>query len=154
MNRTYECKNITINWAGLNLSRGWGPDAFLTITPNEDRVTTEYGADGQMAPSKTANRGARIELVTMQTADVNKEIGALAAAQDIIGAELEFSPFTVSDNTGKSVQFVADNAILVDNPDHEFGLTNGTKTWAWECETFIDGSDVSTITAALQDYIL
>jgi len=153
MNRNYESTNIDVNWGPLDISKGWGPDVFLTVTGNEDRVTTDYGSDGQMAASKTANRGARIELTLWQTADVNKAIGAVAALQDKIGEEIPSYPFTINDKTGQSSNFVTLNAILVDSPDTEFGATNGTKTWVWECETFIDGADVSTITEALADYI-
>lgn len=153
MNRTYECKNIKINWLDLNLSSGWGPDAFLSITQNEDLINRQYGADGQMAPSKNSNRGAVIELTLMQTSEVNDQIGEYAAAQMIVGNELQFAPFIVTDDTGQSVKFVADNALLVDSPDHEFGLINGTKTWVWECETFIDGADAATTVANLQSYL-
>lgn len=150
---TYESGNITATWNGVDLSSGWVEDTFLDIQPIGERVTVKFGADGQMAASKMANRGATITMTFQQTSETNKKIAQIAALQDTIGGGLAFSPFTVIDNTGNSIHFVALNAVLTEVAGNTFGNESGEKTWVWICESYLQAEDPSTITAALGDYL-
>lgn len=152
MSYTYEAGNVDVNWSGIDLSTGWGEDTFLTITPNSDRVEATAGAGGERTYSKIADKSATIEMTFTQTADVIKEIGGVAGIQDLIGADLEFAPFKVVDGTGKSVNFVCENAVLMSVSEVTFGRAAGERTFTWDCEFYIMSDDPATITNAFDQY--
>jgi len=152
-NNTYESSNISVQWFDIDLSTGWGEDTFLTIEPLGARVEAKFGAEGSVSPNKLANKGATISLTLAQTADANKKIADIWAAQEVIGAPINVSPFQVIDRTGDSAHFVALNAFLTEVPGHSFAATSGEKTWVWVCESYIETSDPSTVTSALRDYL-
>jgi hypothetical protein len=153
MSWLYESGAVTVTWNGLDLSSGWAEDTFLEIAPLSDRITATPGADGRFGYSKMANKGATITMTFQQTAPVNKKIAQIAAAQDALGGALQFSPFTVIDETGDSVHFLALNAVLTQVPTTTFGNAMGEKAWVWVCESYLQAEDPATITAALSDYI-
>ncbi|BAV80942.1 hypothetical protein [Vibrio phage RYC] len=153
MSYTYEAAGVSVNWYGLNLSEGWGEDTFLTITPNSERVRYKVGANGQYTFSKMADKGCTISMTFTDVAPVNKKVGGLAGAQDLIGNALAIAPFTVVDETGKSVHFICENAVLTEVSDIEFGAESGERTWTWVAETYIMAEDPATITAGLDRWI-
>lgn len=150
---SYEARNVTVSWAGEDLSKGWAEDTFLTIEPLGARQEVTFGADGGAAYSKMSNRGATITMTFQQTAPVNKKIAQIAAIQDKVGAALKIAEFKVIDNTGDSVHFLALNAVLTEVASNEFGNTIGEKTWVWICESYLVAEDPATITAALDQYL-
>jgi len=152
-NNTYESSNISVSWYDVDLSTGWGEDTFLTIEPLGARVEAKFGADSSVTPVKMANKGATISLTLAQTADANKKIANIWAAQDAKGGEVVISPFQVIDRSGDSAHFVALNAFLTEVPGHSFAASSGEKTWVWVCESYIETSDPSTVTSALRDYL-
>lgn len=152
-NKQYESGSIVVTWNKIDLSTGWAEDTFLTVEPLTERVTLTFGADGTMTPSKMANKGATITLTLQQTADANKRIADIWAAQDVIGAPIPVSPFSIIDESGDSAHFVALNAVLSEVPGHSFGNAVGEKAWVWVCESYIETSDPSTVTSALRDYL-
>lgn len=153
MNKTYESGSIIVNWDILDLSSGWADDTFLTIEPLNERVGTTFGADGAMTPSKMSNKGATITLTLKQTAQTNKDIASIWAEQEIIGADIIVSPFSIIDPLGDSVSFVALNAILTEVPGISFANAAGERAWVWVCESYLEADDPSIITQALQDYL-
>ncbi len=153
MSQYYEAGNVTVNWNGVDLSTGWAADTFLTITPNAARIEHTAGAGGTYTFSKIADKGATIKMTFQDVSPVNKSIATVAAAQDLIGGSIDISPFTVLDNTGDSVHFVAFNAVLTEVPEVNFGRASGERTWTWVCESFINTDDPATITTAIESYL-
>ena len=151
-NRTYEPGSVRISWNGIDLSTGWGEDTFLTIEPLSERVQYIFGADGITTPVKMSNKGATISLTLTQTAEANKDIANVWAAQEVIGAPVQIGAFVVEDLVGDSAHFVTLNAGLSEVPGHSFATSPSEKTWVWVCETYIETSDPSTITSALDQY--
>lgn len=154
MSMFYESANILVSWNGLNLSQGWGEDSFLTITPNSPRISYKSGADGSYTYSKMADKGATLTMTFTDVADVNLQISAVSAAQDLIGAKLPIAPFLVIDQTGNSVHFLATNCVLTEISDVEFSASSGERTWTWVCETYIASNDLSSVTSALKGYLV
>lgn len=153
MSYFYESGAVEVTWYTVNLSEGWAEDTFLTITPNAARVETSAGADGTYTFSKIADKGCTITMTFKDVAPINKKIGAIAGAQDLLGDTLPVAPFTVVDKTGDSVHFVALNAVLTEVPEISFGRVSGEKTWTWVAELYIMSEDLSTVTSALDQYI-
>lgn len=153
MSYYYEAGNVEVTWYTENLSEGWGEDTFLEITPNAARVEHQAGADGTYTFSKIADKGCTIKMTFKDVSPVNKKLGEILAGQDLIGASLPFAPFTVVDNTGDSVHFLALNAVLTEVPDISFQRISGEKTWTWVCESFLMAEDPSTITSAISSYV-
>lgn len=151
--RTYEAGALVVNWFGVDLSTGWAEDTFLTITPLAAKVETTFGADGKAADSKLANRGATIELTLKQSSTTNFDIAAIAAAQDVIGADIPIAPFTVEDPHGGTRYWVALNARLTQGPTQTFGASMGEVTWMWTCENYYDTNDPETFTSLIRNYI-
>lgn len=149
----YESGNVKVTWNGENLSEGWAADAFLEIEPLSARNEMEFGCDGQMAPSKMANRGATIKMTFQQTAPINKKLAKIASLQDKLGGKIPFSPFTVEDTTGDSAHFVALEAMLTELAGHSFGAKAGTKTWVWVCESYFETDNPLDVFAALTDFL-
>lgn len=149
----YESSAIEISWNGIDLSEGIAADSFLSIVPLGNRIEETFGADGDMAVSKQANKGATITLTLQQTSETNKKIAKIAFAQDITGGKIPVKPFRVVDHTGNSANFLAHNAFLKTNASHEFGANVGEKTWVFVCQSFITAEDPSTITSAISNIL-
>lgn len=148
----YSSADLVVNWNGLDLATGWAEDTFLTIEPNSERVMYTVGCDGQIAPSKSANKSATITLTYQQNAPVIKDIAAIFAAQDLIGGEFILSPFYIEDPNNETY-FVTLNAFVTEVPTNEFGAAQGERSYVFVCESYLLSDDPSTITSALGDYI-
>ena len=153
MSYQYESAGVEVEWSGLNLSEGWGEDTFLTITPMGARTEHSAGADGIYTFSKLADKGCTIEMTFKDVAPINKKLANILAAQDVIGASLEFAPFKVVDTTGDSVHFLTLNAVLTEVPDISFQAASGERTWKWVAESYLLAEDITTITSALASYV-
>lgn len=152
MSKFYEAANITCNWNGINLSTGWAEDTFLTITPNSPQMTHTVGAAGSYVFSKSSDKGATITMTFQDTADAVTLIAAVNGAQGIIGAKPKIGVFTVTDLVGGTVNFITDNAVLTEMPEHSFGKEAGERTFTWVCETFIMTESTETATSYLSSY--
>ena len=153
MTMFYEAGSVEITWNGEDLSSGIGADTFLMIEPNAPRVTHKAGNDGQYAFSKNSDKGCKITLTLQQTSPTNDIIANFYALQDIVGAQLPISPFTVVDPVGKSSNFLALNAVLTEMPTNEYAAESGEKTYVWIAESYLSAKDPSTITNAIANYV-
>lgn len=153
----YESANIDASWGvgdtAIDLTKGWADNTFLTVVQVNAMLEEGFGADGQMGISKMAGKGGTITLTLKQTAPLNKELSRIAKLQMVRGAPVVAAPFQVIDKTAGSAHFVALNAVLKAQADHEFANTMGEKTWVWVCESFIPTDDPATITASITDWI-
>jgi hypothetical protein len=150
---TYEAGDFKATWYGIDLSTGLADDTFLEISPLGDRIEESFSANGQMAISKLGNRGATITMTFKQGADVNEKISRIAAAQDVVGAEVPVAPFTVEGATANSRYFIALNAVLKAIPTQSYGASIGEQTWMWVCESYFATDDPSTFTKFIEQYI-
>jgi hypothetical protein len=157
MSYFYESGAVSVTWTtnvgSVDLSKGWGEGTFLNITPSAARIEHSAGADGTYTYSKIADKGCTIEMTFKDVAPVNKEISAISAKQDVIGAAVPFGVFTVVDNTGDSIHFATQEAVLSAIPTISFDRVSGERTWTWICESFIMTDDVSVVTSAINEYI-
>jgi hypothetical protein len=153
----YESANIDASWgvgsAAVDLTKGWADNTFLTVVQIGPMLDTSFGADGQMGVSKMAAKGGTISLTLKQTAPLNKELARIAKLQMARGAPVVAAPFKVIDKTAGSAHFVALNAVLSAQADHEFADVMGEKTWVWTCESFIAADDPVTLVASVTDWI-
>ncbi len=154
MSYYYEASNVTVSWYTVNLAKGWAEDTFLKITPNAARVEHKAGAGGTYSFSKIADKGCTIEMSFADTAPINTTIGTISGLQDLIGGTVQVAPFLVVDNTGDSVHFVCVNAVMTEVPEITFGRASGTRTWKWVAEMYIMAEDLTTVTSAIDSYIL
>jgi hypothetical protein len=148
----YEASSVIITWNTITF-KGFAPDTFLTIEPLAEEMEFTFGADSVMAPSKISNKGATITATLLQTSETNKELAAVSAAQNIIGASPTIGVFSVIDPVGQANNFVTLNAMLASRPGHSYGNAVGEKTWTWVCESYIETDDPASVTAAISDYL-
>lgn len=148
----YSSRDIRAFWDGIDLAKGWAEDTFLTIEPNTERVNYKVGADGQIAPSKSADKSAKITVTYQQNAPVLKAIADVFAAMDISGGEFKVSPMVIIDPNNE-VYFVTNNAFVSEVPTNEFGKEQGERSFVFICESYLLSSDPSTVTAAMGQYV-
>lgn len=148
----YRSDAITLTWNSITLSDGIGSDSFFEIAPITAAKEATFGADGKMTTSVSANKGATLTLTLMQTADTNATIGAIDAAESIVGADIDTSIFTVADSIN-NVYYILNNAVLTERPTITYGRVVGEVQWRWICESYITTNDVSTITSAISSYL-
>lgn len=148
----YSSADLIVTWNGIDLARGWAEDSFLSIEPNADRVTYSVGADGQVAPSKNANKSATLTVTYQQNAPVLKDIANVVGGLDLIEGEFIFAPFVVQD-PNNNVYFVTENAFITQVPMNEFGASQGERSYTFVCESYLLSDDPATITSQFANYL-
>lgn len=150
MSYYYEAGGVTATWGVITVSTGF---KTLSVTPNSARVTTDVSADGKYGYSKMGDRGCTISLTLQQTNPLNGKIAAQFAIQDKIGAAFPVSPFSILDETGKSIHFLIPEAVLTEVASNEFSDAMGEKTWVWVGSSYLMTENLEEVAGALGDYI-
>lgn len=153
MSDIYASNRINATWNGIKVTEGLGPEDFLTIEPLDVAKTPSFGCDGKMTTSINANKGATITLTVMQGSKVNRKIGAIDAAETLIGGTTNFSVFTVTDSANDlNVFYILNKVVLTERPSVTFGATAGTVQWKWVAEVYVTTDDPSTITSQISNF--
>jgi hypothetical protein len=150
----YSAAGLIITWGPFNLSKGdYGEDTFLDIQPIGDRYSATFSADGQVAPSQMANKGAIITMNFMQTAPINNILAGQIALGDAIGGVLPTYPFSVQDPTGGTDNFILLNAFITSVNGNTYGNAVGERTYVWTAESYLMDEEAASISANLQNYL-
>lgn len=126
--RTYASDRVMVIVDGVPMI-GLAPDTFVNITPLSDMVTSQVGADGEVARSRNSDRRATVEITLLGTSPANDVLSGMVAADELSGSAM--FPVTVQDLRGTSM-FAAPQAWIRRKPDMSFGGEVGTKTWTLE----------------------
>ncbi len=149
----YEAGDFKAIWLGVDLTRGLGTDTFFEIALIGDMVAESFSANGEMAVSKLANRGAIITATYQQGSPTSRDLAEKAAIQDIVGNEIPVAPMTVTGASASSGYFVTLNAVLKAQPTQSYAAEIGEQSWMWVCESYFATKDPSTFTKYLKQYV-
>ena len=126
--RTYASDRVMVIVGGIPMT-GLAPDTFVSIAPMSDMVTSQVGADGEVARSRNADRRVTIEITLLGSSVSNDALSGMVAADELSGSAM--FPVTVQDLRGTTM-FGAPQSWIRRVPDVGFGGEVGTRTWTLE----------------------
>lgn len=127
--RSYNSGKVLII-AGAVPLKGLADGTFVTIEPMSDAVTSQSGADGEIARAISVDKRQRVTLTFQQTSRANDVLNGFAAADAASGAGIMF-PLMIQDLLGSEL-FVAAQAWVQKKPSRGFAKEISTREWIIE----------------------
>ncbi len=122
----YSANAVTLNFSGLNIESGRGPDEFLKIEQQADDFSHAAGIDGEGVWSEMLDKYCLVTITLMQTASGNGVLWAIHKASMLLGGSP--SPIYVEDRKGTS-KLASPTALITKMPDEAWGKEAGTTVW-------------------------
>src|SRR6188472_1379309 len=116
--RTYNAAKILVVFNGVPLT-GYADGTFVSIEMQNDGVTTQVGADGELARAVNADRRCTVTVTLQQTSPANDFLSTMFAV-DALTCGGRIGPILVQDLCGDTL-FAASEAWIVKPADIEFG---------------------------------
>jgi len=123
--RTYAPDRILVLVGGIPMN-GYAEDTFVEIAPAADMVTSQSGADGEVARSLSTDRRCTITITLQQTSPANDVLSGWLATDQMTGGTM--FPVAVQDLRGRTM-FAASQAWISRQPTVGFGREVGTREW-------------------------
>ena len=95
-----------------------------------DGITSQAGADGEVARSMSADKRCKVTVTLQQTSQSNTVLSALHDADIASGGGAPL-PLLIKDLRGDTL-FMASAAWIVKKPNSEFGKEAGSREWVFE----------------------
>ena len=127
--RTYSPDKVKIIVGVLALT-GFADGTFVSVEQMTDGVTSQAGADGEVARAMSADKRMRVTITLQQTSASNDFLSAAYLADQASGGDIPL-PIAITDLRGCSL-FFASSAWVVKMPTAEFGKEIGTREWVLE----------------------
>jgi hypothetical protein len=124
--RTYNPGRVTITVNGFDVT-GFADGSFITIALASDGVTTQVGADGEVARAINTDQRVDITLTLQQTSPANDFLSGLYAA-DVLTCGGVAGPILVQDLCGTTM-LQASNCWVVKLADIEFAKEITNRAW-------------------------
>ena len=135
---TYNAAKVTVVFSGYPIS-GFADGTFVNITTINDVITTQVGADGEVARAINTDRRCTVTITLQQTSQSNDFLSTFFNV-DILTCGGRTGPILIQDLCGTTL-FMASEAWIVKPPDMEYGKEVLTR--AWQLQTV--GPSVYTI---------
>ncbi|RHV86250.1 DUF3277 family protein [Clostridium sp. OF09-36] len=116
---SYDVKKVNVSVNG-SIITGFAADSLITITKNEDAVTTEVGCQGDVVYSENANESGTVQLTLAGTSSSVSKFRSLAASRK------EVSLMVSDSNDSDSIKVSAQRCRVVKMPDVTRGKTAGS----------------------------
>jgi hypothetical protein len=140
ISKTYSFLDVQASIAGpggsFMLSEGGIADEGITIQ-TEERVTTQYGADGEWMHSLKAAKGGRVIIRVMRTGALNSMLSRLFAYDSTSAANCGQNLISVRDPQ-RGDWWTVQGAALVKHPDESLGSEGKIVEWQFNAGS-IDG---------------
>ena len=118
---SYDPKKVNVAVDGAIIT-GYASDSMITVTKNEDAVTTDVGCKGDVVYSENANESGTITITLQGTSSSLPRLRSLASSRKQISV-------TVSDaNDSDDISITAQKCRVVKMPDVSRGKTSGNVT--------------------------
>lgn len=127
--RTYSPDRVKVTYGG-NTIKGMADGTFITVSQITDGITSQAGADGEVARAMSADRRMRVVLTLQQTAPSNEALSTAYDADQLSGGEVPL-PLSITDLRGASL-FASGAAWIVKKADSGFAKEVGTREWTLE----------------------
>lgn len=136
--KTYSPERVDTSWGGVELT-GFAEGTAITLRRNTDNSAQAVGMQGDVGITKTANRTGQVEMVFMQTAETNRILSAVQAAQDLEDSDVIRGDIVITDPSGGMIA-LAQRCHIMTPPEVALGDDQSPKTWVWFAER-IDFAD-------------
>ena len=74
--RTYNAGKVTVIFNGFNIT-GFADGTFINITQQNDGITTQVGADGELARAVNTDRRCTVTVTLQQTSPANDFLSSM-----------------------------------------------------------------------------
>lgn len=128
--KTYNPSQVLVIMNGLPMS-GYADGTFVNITMQSDGITTQVGADGEIARAVNTDRRCTVTITLQQTSPSNAYLSTLFS-MDLLTCGGTIGPIMVQDLCGETI-FMASQAWVVKPADVEFSKEISSR--AWQIET-------------------
>lgn len=125
--RTYNPARVTVIVHGFNVT-GFADGTFVNIVQVADGITSQVGADGEIARAINVDRRCTVTITLQQTSEANDFLSRLYDA-DILTCGGKMGPIMVQDLCGSTL-FAASVSWVVKYADVEFSKEISTRAWS------------------------
>jgi hypothetical protein len=125
--RTYNPSRVVVIMDGFPIT-GFADGTFVNITMMNDGITTQVGADGEIARAINSDRRCTVTITLQQTSPANDFLSVLFNT-DILTCGGAVGPILVQDLCGETI-FAASQAWITKPADLEFGKEITNRAWA------------------------
>jgi len=127
---TYNAKRVVVVMHGRPLS-GFADGTFVAITMINDGITTQVGADGEIARAINSDKRCNVTITLQQTSMSNSFLSNLFQT-DILSCGARMGPILIQDLCGDTI-FAASECWVTKPADVEF--SNELTNRAWTIQT-------------------
>ena len=135
---TYSARNVTVVYAGANLSEGRPEDVYITISENSPRASFRKGLDGNTSAALSSDHSVTLTLSFYPESTTAKVLSGiyygLKELERTGTALLGAYPLVINDPSGAASLLVADEAVLMEKGDSSFGADSGTVDFTFYIE--------------------
>jgi hypothetical protein len=124
--RTYNPSRVVVVVGGFPVS-GFADGAFVDIVMPSDGITSQVGADGEIARAINSDRRCTVTITLQQTSPANDFLSVLFNT-DILTCGATMVPVLIQDLCGETI-FMASQAWVVKMPDTQFSKEVTTRAW-------------------------
>lgn len=123
--RTYSPDKVVVLVGGVPM-QGYAEDTFFEIAPMSDLVTSQAGADGEIARSLNTDRRGEATITLQQTSPSNDVLSGLATLDGLTAGGV--FPVMVQDLMGRTLA-VSSQAWISRLPNVTFGREVADREW-------------------------
>lgn len=123
---TYNAARVVVIVNGFNIT-GFADGTFININMVNDGITTQVGADGEIARAINTDRRCTVTVTLQQTSMANEYLSTLFNT-DMLTCGGLIGPILIQDLCGTTL-FMASQAWVVKPADTEFGKEILTRAW-------------------------
>jgi hypothetical protein len=127
--RSYASDRVLVIYGGVPLT-GLSPDTFVSFGPVAPRFTSEVGADGDVARSRSSNKMWTGTITLQAVSPSNDVMSTFATVDDLTGGGTY--PLIVQDLSGRTL-LAFSQTWIAGYPTIEFGSEAGSREWGIEC---------------------
>lgn len=129
--KTYSPDRVKVT-VGAHTLTGYADGTFVSVEQLTDGVTSQAGADGEVARAMSADKRCKITLTLQQTSRSNDMLTAMYEADQLSGGDMPV-PLTVRDLRGTTI-FAAGAAWIVKKATAEFCKEISEREWTLEAD--------------------
>ena len=133
--KAYSIKSGVLQINGAIISGLASGDDVITFEPFSDAATPDFGADGYLEVSVSANRGGKVTVKTQQTSNVNKVFQGFYNDQVVNGDK--FVPLNGSWRASNSSSYTLANGVMTKQAKIGFGEKASPREWEFVFETMV-----------------
>lgn len=133
--KAYSIKGGILQINGAIISGLASGDDVITFEPFSDAATPDFGADGYLEVSVSANRGGKVTIKTQQTSDVNQVFQSFYNDQVVSGGT--FTPLNGSWRASNGSSYTLYGGVMTKQAKIGFGEKASPREWEFVFEVMV-----------------